>query len=1344
MKRISGASRATARLIRKYPIPMIGLAIFVVASAALLTDLPGVFVADARFEIYWGTRNYLHAHLHLWDGIRNFGRPTPYFSPIVGIAVAGLRWLGASPAVAERLLHAAMIAIAGSGAAAVSGYFRPRSAATRWIVAFGFAFAPTVSEFLVPSGLFLHYAISPWLAVALLRGTVGRPRALLEDGAEAVTPKQRWAAAGLFGLCIFALGALNAASLIYATFPMLVMAVTLTVLSSSITFRSTIGWLLRAGLLGLACGATAMLVLVANLPVVGANLATTELPRMVARFSSWGESWRGLGSWLTYFLGGGAAAGRASPLITSQLWIAGTWMVPLLAAAVIFFARRRDRLIPAALVVAGLIAMVGIFSNAIDAPWTSWLNWAYENIGAVRSLRNGYKASASLALGHALLLGMAVDGLSWRFARSHQIGKRLRLGPLPRPRAIACSVGALCVLVGAGPFVTRTIYAPRQTTLSVPTYWRDAINYLNNADDPGRVLVVPGTNRSRYRWGYVGDDIFDALLRRPHVVRSSLPQGTAESADLAFALDAYATAADLQPGVFSEIARRAGITTLVIRNDLDWETLDIPRPAALNLLRADPGLRKINTFGVPGRNVVSRRMTQMVGEASLAPVEIYEVLGATAIGVDTRKPIIAEGSASAWPALARAGLFASNGPIGYVAGFTPDQVISYAESKSPIVVTDSNRRRSRRVTAERNYVSQTMALSDDGGERPPVPPFAGELDETAVDFGPASNIVASAYGPPGEQFPTSARPALAFDANPRTSWSISGQQDYVGHWIRVDMDKATAVKRIVFQQLRRPADDPTITRLDVRYDDARTITYTLNPGLTQIDAPQPQRFRSFEFRINTTAGSHPSGVGFSEISLIGADGKRLPTEETVTTPARLTTIANDHPDATAVLAQQTQYLFQRSTQNTPLDEEVDVRRLFDTLAPTTYAAKMTLRASLATPDIVLDSIRNQAFGAYGSTIFRNDIEGSTGYNVLDGKPATRWRVQPRTGETLTLRVPDDVLPKSLVVRTPGQSDEKTSGLKSFTVTGFQSATASDGSTTETQVFETPAQTIKPSCVLTTGLGSPQCLTETEVDLPDQPANRLVITLREITVRGSGIGQNPVEIADVAINKIWNRQNGQPRRAPTDCVDLLRIDGKPIGFHIDPMAATLLAARTDKRPWQPTVAVEPCADVRLEAGSHVLSSTLASEGLADIIQLIPKDGVAASESAQTSAATATLESRDGSAVGIRVDTPSDAIVTIGTSYGPGWIGGVDGEPPVAATPWNAQSGWHVSSGDHELLASYGPQRWYLASLAITALGVAFSAFLLVPLPGLTRVTRRRMRSRDDDRVSAPVTEQDADT
>jgi hypothetical protein len=54
----------------------VALGTFVLALAAAAASSTGRYVADARFEIYWGTGRYLRSQLSLWTASAIWAAPT--------------------------------------------------------------------------------------------------------------------------------------------------------------------------------------------------------------------------------------------------------------------------------------------------------------------------------------------------------------------------------------------------------------------------------------------------------------------------------------------------------------------------------------------------------------------------------------------------------------------------------------------------------------------------------------------------------------------------------------------------------------------------------------------------------------------------------------------------------------------------------------------------------------------------------------------------------------------------------------------------------------------------------------------------------------------------------------------------------------------------------------------------------------------------------------------------------------------------------------------------------------------------------------------------------------------
>ncbi len=124
----------------------------------------------------------------MWDSFRGLGKTAPYFAPVIAGTLAGMATFGLNAATAERCLHAMYLLTAGLGMVAVLRLFRPKVGLEHVLAALVYMFSPYTAQFLLPSGLFLHYAIAPWLLVALAKG--------LREGSRR---SWRWPAA--FALC---------------------------------------------------------------------------------------------------------------------------------------------------------------------------------------------------------------------------------------------------------------------------------------------------------------------------------------------------------------------------------------------------------------------------------------------------------------------------------------------------------------------------------------------------------------------------------------------------------------------------------------------------------------------------------------------------------------------------------------------------------------------------------------------------------------------------------------------------------------------------------------------------------------------------------------------------------------------------------------------------------------------------------------------------------------------------------------------------------------------------------------------------------------------------------------
>ncbi|MEZ5380579.1 MAG: alpha-(1-_3)-arabinofuranosyltransferase family protein [Microthrixaceae bacterium] len=1272
--------RRLATWLRGVPLLVwIGLGTFLLALLAAALSSPGRYVADARFEIYWGTGRYLRSQLSLWDGVRNLGRPNPYFSPVIGAVVGALRLIGLSPAWAERVLHAMMISLGATGAAAVMARHRPHDRLAVVMVALIYGFNPVVAEFLVPSGIFFHYALAP-LLVLCVRGALTDP----PEG-DATSP-WRWPART--ALVVFAMGAINSASLLYAFLPAAITAVAMVAGERRARLRALWSYAWRTALASLACGAAALVVLAVNGPVVEANLSVTELPETVSAHSSWAESLRGLGYWLTYFGGGGTTQPHPSPFVLNFWAAAASLLVPLAALVVLIRTRWRPARTYGWMLLVALVAMVGLYPVSDGYPLGDALSWMYEAFPTSRFLRNGYKAGAGWAMAVAMLVAVGTSELG-----THLTKRRDRRATGLGPRRLLGAAAAVGVLGAAVPFWNTNLYPPAETTAGLPDYWRDATAYLNRLPDDGRVLILPGANRTRYRWGYIGDDLFDALLSQPHVARSTLPQGTPQAADLINAIDRYITGPDYSPGVIGPILARLGIRWVVLRNDLDWQQMGAPRPSQFNGLRSDPDLSVVASFGSPGEFTTDPDATGArdapPDELDLPPVQVFEVADSPGmVRTDPRPPLLVAGSGETWPGLSQAGLLNDSGPVRYLPTLSAATTQQLLETGSGLVISDGNRRRVQRGTAEANFLSPTLPEGADGNDRPARPLFDGAGQQTTADYGDATAITASAYGAPSQMFPLAFRPSNATDNNPRSAWGISGFGSPKGESLTIALDEPTKVDRVSITQVRNPADTPTITRISVTDDQGRSIGYDLGTATSTLSLPG-RAVSSLTFRIDQVNAQSPAAVGFTEIALFDTNNERLDLAERLELP--------DVPDASSA-GELARYAFERSRLGAPLVEEPGLARSFTTAGGArNYDVRVWGQVGIDTPDVVLDNVNNREVGAFGSSRFQGRLAGS-GSGAVDargGKLGRSWEAAPISGESLTLRLPEQRI-GSLALLTPGSEDVESSSIETVFVSGLRD---------DQTVFSNVKAFLNQQCAPEASEAAERCLARTDIDLPDADVDRVVIRVGAVSAIANAAGPLPIRITEVGIDGRIGFGKVGARRDGNECTPMLSVDGTEVGVRVTDSQEELAADQLE---------LATCNTVGLRPGEHRLDTTLGGQGLISRVLLTPTDTPAptGSPAAEARSRAASLTELGRTVVAADLSLPGPTQVIIGQAAGAGWSASFDGESSQRSIALDTLAGWEVEGSPSEMVAVYTPQRTYTAALAITILAVAVAAVVAV--------------------------------
>ncbi|MGH9085647.1 MAG: alpha-(1-_3)-arabinofuranosyltransferase domain-containing protein [Acidimicrobiales bacterium] len=884
------------------------IAIAAAATAAVLRNDPGRYVADNRFEQYWNPGRRILRGVTLWDGTRGLGRVREELWPGATLPIGLFRLFGASPALAEHLWHAALLTAAGTGCVALLRRFRPVLGPEHALAAALYMFGPFSATFLVPSNLFFHYALTPWLLVVAHRGICG------EGG---------WRSPAAFALLVFAAGNLDTPGLIYALVPLAGLGLHAVAVERRASARAALGFVVRAGVLAVGASAAALAKTVIGLDTLARRLESTETPAVIASASSWSESWRGLGSWVSYFRdAAGPIRPEGAPYFTNVPLVLATFVPAVAGLASLWWARRApERYLFLGLLLGGTVLMVGAHPADDPTPWgTVWL-WSVDHLPLVGTLRSTYKAGTIAALGGALLFGLAVPVL----------GRAMRD---PRGRRVVPVAAWVVVAAVSAPFWQGELYDPDHGLDEVPAYWESAMDWLDARPGSSQVLFLPGATRAEYRWGAPGDDIHDALMDRAHLTDSAVSLSTPLVADTLEAIDDAAGDPTYQRGSLAPVLRRLGIGYVALRNDLDWARMRVRRPAAFDGLRNDPDLVLVASFGQPGQHTVGRADAFAPRERRLPPVEVFAVRGGVARSrvVEGDRWTLLEGGGAGWLAMAAAGILDDPAPVVPTALLGPDQLEAALVRGSRLVVSDTNRRRAQALTAHTS-------------ERSRVLPEGGDLDRATPDlYGrPGSQSVvswehATSIDDPGvfrtlAGFQPEHRPAQAFDGDLRTAWVVPRLPDPRTRSLEVQLDGPKTVDhiRIVQADPRDPARAadatssfagvPRIGRAAIDFSDGTTEHLNLITGRADVRFPA-RRTTSFVLRILDVTDDGP--VGIAEISF---PGRPLDLTEHLRVPDDALRLAEDRPSLQqALAAAPTTYLLARDVGPGVVPVEAQLRR----------------------------------------------------------------------------------------------------------------------------------------------------------------------------------------------------------------------------------------------------------------------------------------------------------------------------------------------------------------------------------------------------------------------------------
>jgi arabinofuranan 3-O-arabinosyltransferase len=810
--------------------------------------------------------------------------------------------LGVPAWVAQRLWLGTILFLAGLGA--------------RWLVrtVVDPRLATVAACFFMLSPYSLHYSermsvlLLPWAGLPWMIGLTAR--AYRRGG---------WRDPALFALLTMSIGGINATSIILAGLaPVLwlvyVVAVPGVAGTGGLELRARAGRAAAAALrIGLLTAGTAAW-WASGLGAQGAFglpiLRYTETYETVANASTAPEVLRGFGHW--YFYGRDRIGPWVVPSTTyteNLLALTLSFAVPVLALAGFVWCRFRHRVFFGLLVVGGAVIAVG--SHPFDSPSPyGALFKAFTGTDTGLAMRSTPRAIPLVVLGLAIGFASGVrafgDLLARRLAdRATRASSSAGAGRPVRVQAVVTAGACGLVVANLAPLWTGTMAA---STLrrdgDLPQYWLDAAAALDARPHDTRVLELPGIDFATFRWGNPVDPIMPGLIDRPYVARELVPNGSPASAALLLALDRRYQEGIAEPEALAPIARLLGVGDIVLRNDLQYERFNTPRPYVMRRsLDATPGLGPATPYGEPARNdaplpqplLDAIALAEPASTGPASPVAVYGVRDALPIVrlVPAQSPLVVAGDAEGLVDLAAEGLLDPTQAILFSASYAarPDALRTELARGATLVVTDTNAKRALRwgtLRENAGYVEradESLLDHDPTDNRLEVFPDAGN-DARTVTVQRGGLVSASAYGNPVSLSPED-RPSLAFDGDPGTAWRVAAFADAVGHRVAIDLDRTRAVPSV---RLVQASGNRAVTRVRVHAGATSTVVDLgpesfASPGQEVVLGADAASHVEVEILAtdpgNLASYDGWSGVGFSEITVPGVrvtETRRLPVD----------------------------------------------------------------------------------------------------------------------------------------------------------------------------------------------------------------------------------------------------------------------------------------------------------------------------------------------------------------------------------------------------------------------------------------------------------------------------------
>lgn len=792
-------------------------AVTAVAVVLSFAQVPGLVVADTKYDLTQNPIGFLTRAAHQWSSVAPLGQVQNqaygYFFPHGTFFAAG-QLLHIPPWITQRVWWVLLLVAGFWGLVRLAEALGIGSRSSRLIAATVFVLSPRVLTTLGSISSEAHpMMVAPWVLLPLVRylntPDPGSARRLAAQSAMAVALMGAINAVATAAACLVAglWWAAHRPNRRWWRFtlwwlPLCVVAVT--------------WWMVPLLLLGRVSPPF--------LDFIESSGVTTE-------WTSLAEVLRGTSSW-TPFVSPERIAGAVLVTQPAAVLVTGALAAAGLAGLAMRSMPARGRL--TLILAVGLVGMGVGYVGQLDSLFAEQVRSFLDSTGA--PLRNVHKLEplvrlpVVLGLAHLLRAVPLPGSVPWSRARN-------AFAHPERNPMVAVTTLILVATTLATSLAWTGRLAPRGAYDEVPGYWHATAAWLeeNTTDRGERALIVPGAPFGSQLWGLTRDEPLQALASTPWAVRDAVPlvpPGAIRALD--------AVQRDIADGRPSDglaaTLRGQGIGFLVVRNDLDPDTSPAARPALVHrALEGSPGIEKVAGFG---DDIVFDNPDDFVTDADLRPVypavEIYRVaepagapFGPYAVDV-ADVPVVQGGPEAllrrntAHPDFVGPTLLAADAAR---AGLPVDGV----------TITDTPTDRETDYGQVDHHSSTIRAADDPRRTHNAVPDYpVPDTELVRAEWEGARISVSSAASDATQLGGTSVAsgPAAVVDGDPTTGWHSNGLESAIGQWLQLDLDRPIDAGLLHLTTSSGALGDP-VEWLEVSTDRGSTAVRVGEPGREQ-------------------------------------------------------------------------------------------------------------------------------------------------------------------------------------------------------------------------------------------------------------------------------------------------------------------------------------------------------------------------------------------------------------------------------------------------------------------------------------------------------------------------------